>query len=240
MIPKIIHYCWFGRREKPKLAEKCIESWKKFCPDFEIIEWNEDNCDYLSMPFMEQAYNSKKFAFVSDVMRLIVLEKYGGVYFDTDVEVIKDITPLLYDEGFMGFENERFVSSGLVTATVPHHPVIREMIEEYKKLSFNELSQDMSAAACPYLNSGVLERFGLIRNGQEQIVSGIHIYPVEWFNPLDSATNKLNKTENTYSIHWYSMSWLPESVRIRSAFTRLCRRLFGVHCFDSLKKLMHR
>ena len=89
MIPKIIHYCWFGRGEKPELAKKCIASWKKFCPDFEICEWNEDNCDYLAMSFMAEAYAAKKYAFVSDVMRLIVLEQYGGVYFDTDVEVVR-------------------------------------------------------------------------------------------------------------------------------------------------------
>ena len=90
MIPKIIHYCWFGRGEKPELAKKCIARWKKFCPDFEIREWNEDNCDYLAMPFMAEAYAAKKYAFVSDVMRLIVLEQHGGVYFDTDVEVTRD------------------------------------------------------------------------------------------------------------------------------------------------------
>ena len=97
MIPKIIHYCWFGGGEKPAVAKKCIESWKKFCPDFEIHEWNEDNCDYLAIPFMAEAYQAKKYAFASDVMRLMVLEQYGGVYFDTDVEVIRDISELLKD-----------------------------------------------------------------------------------------------------------------------------------------------
>ena len=124
MIPKIIHYCWFGRGEKPELAKKCIASWKKSCPDFEIREWNEDNCDYLSIPFMAEAYAVKKYAFVSDVMRLIVLEQYGGVYFDTDVEVVRDISPLLDDEGFIGFENDQFVNSGQVMAAKAHHPVI--------------------------------------------------------------------------------------------------------------------
>ena len=103
MIPKIIHYCWFGRGEKPELAKKCIASWRRFCPDFEIREWNEDNCGDLSIPFMAEAYAAKKYAFVSDVMRLVVLEQYGGVYFDTDVEVLRDISPLLEDEGFIGF-----------------------------------------------------------------------------------------------------------------------------------------
>ena len=135
MIPKIIHYCWFGRGEKPELAKKCIASWEKFCPDFEIREWNEDNCDYLAMPFMAEAYAAKKYAFVSDVMRLVVLEQYGGVYFDTDVEVLRDISPLLDDEGFIGFENDQYVASGLTIAAEAHHPVIQAMIEE-KKLPY--------------------------------------------------------------------------------------------------------
>ena len=204
MIPKIIHYCWFGRGEKPELAKKCIASWKKFCPDFEIREWNEDNCDYLAMPFMAEAYAAKKYAFVSDVMRLVVLERYGGMYFDTDVEVLRDISPLLDDEGFIGFENDQYVASGLTIAAEAHHPVIQAMIEEYKKM---------------------MGRFGLARSGQEQLVAGIHVYPADYFNPLDSVTGKLTKTKNTYSIHWYSMSWLPKRKQIRAKIGRVIRRI---------------
>lgn len=225
MIPKIIHYCWFGRGEKPELAKKCIASWRKFCPDFEIREWNEDNCDYLAMPFMAEAYAAKKYAFVSDVMRLIVLEQYGGVYFDTDVEVLRDITPLLNDEGFIGFENDRYVNSGQAMAMVAHQPVVQVMIEEYKKLHFVKPDSSMAPVGCPHLNTDVLERFGLERNGQEQVVAGIHVYPADWFNPLDSTTGELNKTPNTYSIHWYSMSWLPKQKRFRVRLFRYLRRL---------------
>ena len=225
MIPKIIHYCWFGRGEKPELAKKCIASWKKSCPDFEIREWNEDNCDYLAMPFMAEAYAAKKYAFVSDVMRLIVLEQYGGVYFDTDVEVLRDITPLLNDEGFIGFENDRYVNSGQVMAMVAHQPVVQVMIEEYKKLHFVKPDGSIAPVGCPHLNTDVLERFGLERNGQEQVVAGIHVYPADWLNPLDSTTGKLNKTPNTYSIHWYSMSWLPKRVRLKAKLGRILRRV---------------
>ena len=225
MIPKIIHYCWFGRGEKPELAKKCIASWKKFCPDFEIREWNEDNCDYLAMPFMAEAYAAKKYAFVSDVMRLIVLEQYGGVYFDTDVEVVRDISPLLNDEGFIGFEINRFVNSGQVMAAVPHQPVVQAMIEEYKKMHFTNADGSLNAVGCPHLNTDVMERFGLARNGQEQLVAGIHVYPVDWFNPLDSVTGKLTKTENTYSIHWYSMSWLPKRTQMKAKLGRIVRRI---------------
>ena len=225
MIPKIIHYCWFGRGEKPELAKKCIARWKKFCPDFEIREWNEDNCDYLAMPFMAEAYAAKKYAFVSDVMRLIVLEQHGGVYFDTDVEVVRDISPLLDDEGFIGFENEQYVNSGQVVAAEAHHPVIQAMIEEYKKLHFTNADGSLNTVGCPRLNTDVMERFGLVRNGQEQLVAGIHVYPADYFNPLDSVTGKLTKTENTYSIHWYSMSWLPKRTQIRARIGRVIRRI---------------
>lgn len=225
MIPKIIHYCWFGRGEKLELAKKCIASWKRFCPDFEIREWNEDNCDYLAMPFMAEAYAAKKYAFVSDVMRLVVLEQYGGVYFDTDVEVVRDISPLLNDEGFIGFENNRFVNSGQVMAAVPHQPIVQAMIDEYKKLHFANADGSLNAVGCPHLNTDVLERFGLIRNGQEQIVAGIHVYPDDYFNPMDSTTGKLTKTENTYSIHWYSMSWLPKRTQMKAKLGRIVRRI---------------
>lgn len=224
MIPKIIHYCWFGRGEKPALAKKCIASWHKFCPDFEIREWTEDNCDYLAMPFMAEAYATKKYAFVSDVMRLIVLEQYGGVYFDTDVEVVRDISSLLDDEGFIGFENGEYVASGLTIAAVAHHPVIQAMIDEYKKLRYVQPDGSITPVACPHLNSDVMERFGLVCNGQEQVVAGIHVYPEDYFNPMDSTTGKLTKTENTYSIHWYSMSWFPKSTQIRVKIGRLIRR----------------
>ena len=231
MIPKIIHYCWFGRGEKPELAKKCIASWKKFCPDFEIREWNEDNCDYLAMPFMAEAYAAKKYAFVSDVMRLVVLEQYGGVYFDTDVEVLRDISPLLDDEGFVGFENEQKVASGLAIAAEAHHPVIQAMIEEYKTLHFTNADGSLNTVGCPRLNTDVMECFGLVRNGQEQMVAGIRVYPADYFNPLDSVTGKLTKTENTYSIHWYSMSWLPKHIRLRSQVVRFCKRTFGRDIF---------
>ena len=238
MIPRIIHYCWFGRGEKPELAKKCIASWKKFCPDFEIREWNEDNCEYLAMPFMAEAYAAKKYAFVSDVMRLVVLEQYGGVYFDTDVEVVRDITPLLVGEGFIGFENDGFVNSGQVIAAVSQHPVIQAMIEEYKKLHFTNADGTINAVGCPHLNTDVMERFGLVPNGREQVVAGIHVYPADFFNPLDSATGKLVKTENTYSIHWYSMSWLPKRVRIKAKLGRLWRRMWRTA--KRLPVLMHK
>ena len=177
------------------------------------------------MPFMAEAYAAKKYAFVSDVMRLLVLEQYGGVYFDTDVEVVRDISPLMDDEGFIGFENDQYVASGLTIASVPHHPVVQAMIEEYQNLHFVNADGITNAVGCPHLNTDVMEHFGLVRNGQEQTVAGIHVYPADFFNPLDSVTGKLAKTENTYSIHWYSMSWLPWYKQIKVKIGRIYRRM---------------
>ena len=227
MIPKIIHYCWFGRGEKPELAKKCIASWRKFCPDFALREWNEDNCDVRAMPFMAEAYDAGKFAFVSDVVRLLVLEKFGGVYLDTDVEILQDFSPLLHDKGFLGFENENFVNSGQGMAAEAHHPVVQAMLAEYQTLHFRNPDGSLNAVGCPRLNTDVLERFGLVRNGQEQVVAGLRIYPADRFNPLDSATGRLNKTDHTYSIHWYAMSWLPRRARLKARLGRLARRITG-------------
>ena len=178
------------------------------------------------MPFMAEAYAAKKYAFVSDVMRLIVLEQYGGVYFDTDVEVVRDISPLLDDEGFIGFENDQYVASGLTIAAAAHQPVIQAMIAEYRKLHYVQPDGSVTPVGCPHLNSDVMECFGLVRNGQEQIIAGIHVYPEDYFNPMDSTTGKLTRTENTYSIHWYSMSWQPWYRQIRVKIGRVIRRMF--------------
>lgn len=172
-----------------------------------------------------ETYAAKKYAFVSDVMRLLVLEQYGGVYFDTDVEAVRDIAPLMDDEGFIGFENDQYVASGLTIASVPHHPVVQAMIEEYRKLHFTNADGTTNAVGCPHLNTDIMERYGLVRNGQEQTVAGIHVYPADFFNPLDSVTGKLTKTENTYSIHWYSMSWLPWYKQIKVKIGRIYRRM---------------
>ena len=158
-------------------------------------------------------------------MRLTVLEQYGGVYFDTDVEVLRDISPLLDDEGFIGFENDQYVASGLTIAAEAHHPVIQAMIEEYKKLHFAGDDGSVTLVGCPHLNTDVMERFGLVRNGKEQVVSGIHVYPEDYFNPMDSVTGKLTRTKNTYSIHWYSMSWIPKRTQIRAKIGRVIRRI---------------
>lgn len=225
MLPKMIHYCWFGGNEKPELAKKCIASWMKHCPEFELREWNEDNFSLDDCPqYVRDAYAAKKYAYVTDYVRLCVLHRHGGFYMDTDVELIRKLDGLLEDTGIIGFENHQFVNSGQMLAAEAGHPVLREMMDRYEKIEFYKADGSMYLLGCPHVNTEVLVRHGLVRNGQEQKVAGFHIYPADWFNPLDSATGELIKTANTVSIHWYSMSWVPLWKRIRVKVLRRIRR----------------
>lgn len=225
MLPKTIHYCWFGGNEKPELAQKCITSWMKHCPDFELREWNEDNFSLDDCPqYVRDAYAAKKYAYVTDYVRLCVLHRHGGFYMDTDVELIRKLDGLLEDTGIIGFENHQFVNSGQMLAAEAGHPVLREMMDRYEQIEFYKADGSMHLLGCPHVNTEVLVRHGLVCNGQEQKVAGFHIYPADWFNPLDSATGELIKTANTVSIHWYSMSWVPVWKRIRVKVLRRIRR----------------
>lgn len=233
MLPKIIHYCWFGGNEKPDAAQKCIASWRTYSPDYEIREWNEENIFLEDCPeYVKDAYAAKKYAYVSDFVRLKVLYDHGGFYMDTDVELLKSLDAFLSDEGVIGFENDNFVNSGQMLAARAEHPVLEEMMVRYNDMDFYREDGTMNLLACPYVNTDVLAGHGLVRNGREQMVAGFHVYPADWFNPLDSATGELNKTHNTVSIHWYSMSWIPAWRRVRVRIMRKVRRL--------LKKLRHR
>lgn len=228
MIPKKIHYCWFGRGEKPKLAKKCIASWKKYCPDYEIIEWNEDNFDIDTNAYTRMCYDQKKYAFLTDYVRLIVVQKYGGIYFDTDVEVVRNFDDLLDCSAFFGFETEEYINTGLGFGAEKENEIVGQMIREYDHL----LDGKNGMIGCPTLNTEALLKFGLIQSGEKQRIGKAVVYPTDFFNPMDSATGKLNKTENTYSIHWYSMSWLPKNMQIKSKITRVFHRFFGVNCFS--------
>lgn len=207
MIPKKIHYCWFGGNQKPESVQKCINSWKKYCPDYEIIEWNESNFDIHCMPFVEQAIEAKKYAFASDVARLMVVYENGGLYFDTDVEVVKNFDDLLNNKAFLGFENNEYVASGLGFGSEAGVAFFKEHIDVYKDEVFINDDGSFNMLGCPRVATKLLVEKGLVQNNQEQIVDGVRIYPADYFNPYDSVTGKLDKTDNTYSIHWYDASW---------------------------------
>ena len=232
MIPKIIHYCWFGGNPKPKLAEKCIASWKKYCPDWQIIEWNESNFDVNQNGYTKMCIEQRKYAFLSDYVRLKVVAEHGGVYFDTDVELLRRIDDLLANEAFFGFEVPEFVNSGQGFGSVAHGTAIEAMLREYDFL----LDGTQGIRGCPELNTSALEKLGLVKDGSLQTVAGALILPIEYLNPLESATGRLRKTHNTYSVHWYHASWMTWRQKLRSAITRPIHRIFGVDCFKWLKK----
>ncbi|MBR1675819.1 MAG: glycosyl transferase [Clostridia bacterium] len=231
MIPKKIHYCWFGRGEKSKLAKKCIDSWKKFCPDYEIIEWNEDNFDVSFNAYTNMCYENKKYAFLTDYLRLLIIEKHGGIYFDTDVEIIKSFNDLLSNPSFFGFETDYFVNTGEGFGAEAGNIVVRQMIEEYKEL----LDGEHGTIGCPHLNTRALEKFGLQHNGQYQDLGQAVVFPADYFNPYDDPTGRLKKTKNTYSIHWYGKSWLSKGAILRSKLTKPLHRLLGTDFFHKKK-----
>ena len=235
MIPKKIHYCWFGRGEKPKLAEKCIASWKKFCPDYEIIEWNEDNFDLDYNGFTRYCYDNKKWAFLSDFARLVVVAEHGGIYFDTDVELLKKPDGLLQYEAFYGFENDSHIATGLGFGAEANHPTILSMKEQYAKIRPND-DGTYPMIVCPALNTAGLLPFGLVLDGTRQNVGGAEILPADWLNPYDDPTGRLNKTKNTVSVHWYSKSWMSKGKILRSTLTKPLHRVFGVDAFKRFRR----
>lgn len=235
MIPKHIHYCWFGRGEKPKLAERCIASWKKFCPDYEITEWNEDSFDISAYPYAKYCLDNKKWAFLSDFVRLAVVNRFGGIYFDTDVEVIKPFDRLLEYGAFYGFENNDNVATGLGFGAEAGHITVSAMEKEYLSLT-PDADGTFPTVTCPLLNTKALVPLGLEKNGRLQTVAGAIILPTEYLNPYDDPTGRLLKTDNTYSIHWYSKSWMSRSTILRSRLTKPFHRVFGKDCFKGLKK----
>ena len=239
MIPKKIHYCWFGRSEKPKLAEKCIERWKKYCPDYEIIEWNEDNFDINSNQYVKEAYENKKFAFVTDYVRLFALVNNGGIYMDTDVEVVRSLDEFLFHEAFSGFEEGAWIPTGLM-ACEKNFPLFNEYLSYYDDAKFINEDGSLNMTTNTFTITLMTEKYGLKRNGQFQIIQGFALYPREVFCPLDNATGALHKNEQTAAIHWFSKSWLPTRIRYRSKITRVFHRYFGVDCFKWIKKILNK
>ncbi len=239
MIPKMIHYCWFGRNPLPKSVNKCIASWCRFFPDYEIKEWNEDNFDVNIIPYTREAYALKKYAFVSDYARFYILYHYGGLYFDTDVEVIRPMEDILARGAFMGIEQDASlvgVAPGLGLGASSGLEVYREILSYYECLHY------VDAEGCPLPGTVVshttrlLQQHGFILENTLQQIAGVWIYPNDYFNPLEDATGKLNITKNTRSIHWYSKTWMDNYGPVRTWVTRWVHRIFGINSLGWLKR----
>ena len=215
MIPKIIHYCWFGNNPKTKLAKKCIKSWKKYCPGYQIIEWNESNFDISLAPlYVRQAYEHKKWAFVTDYVRLYAMFYYGGIYMDTDVEVIKPLDKFLIHQAFSGFEDEINIPTGIM-ASEKGFPLFKIFLDYYQDKSFINRDNTLDVTTNVTIITKICKEKGLNPNNTFQVIEGFALYPNDYFCPIDYDTKILKKTENTCTIHWFSGSWLTKKEKER-------------------------
>lgn len=212
MIPKKLHYCWFGGNPKPPIIQKCMKSWRKFLPDYEFCEWNESNFDIHICAYVEQAYAAKKWAYVSDYCRFYVLNKYGGVYVDTDVEFVKNIDELLNTK-FMGFAHDDIVASGLIMATTSDDWYCQELLKTYEGENF-VFDDPSKILAIGRRGTEIFVNHGLRLDGSKQIVNDYTIYPEYMFNPTRGDRHyKLDP--RAYSIHHYAATWFPKGAKFR-------------------------
>lgn len=235
MIPRVIHYCWFGHNPKPKLIIKCIESWKKYCPDWEIKEWNEDNYDVYTNEYTKAAYEDKKWAFVSDYARFDVLNKYGGVYFDTDVELLKSIPEyLMEEEAFTGFETSDKVAPGLVYGSIANQKILQKVLKKYDESKFTDIEN-----VCVAL-TGILKQEGLRGDNTDQTVDGVRILPTEYFGCFNHEIQTYEKTPNTVSIHHYHASWVSWHHILKFKIIKIAAKILGKNRYLRVKNAIKR
>lgn len=235
-IPRVIHYIWFGRKAKSKEVKKCIASWRRYCPGYKIVEWNESNYDIRKNQYMYEAYQAKKWAFASDYARYDIIYQYGGIYLDTDVELVSSMELVLQDMMFMGFLENRRVNSGLGFGSVSGNPIIKEILQYYEGRSFYKTNGQMDLRNCNHNETKVLVKHGLLRNGKEQWLDYVHVYPQEYFNPKGEVPS-----EKTISVHHFSGSWTSIAHRTRRKKNLFLQKnlrrtsaLYVIHITDNL------
>jgi len=235
MIPKIIHYIWLGGKPLPKIAEKCIKSWKKYCPDYEIKRWDESNLDLNKYAFAKDAYDARKFAFASDVFRTDILFNEGGIYFDIDVELIKPIDKLLEkSDCIFGFETSNLLNPGLFCASVKGNYDLERILEIYKKTKF-DTNKLINLTVCEIYTS-YFEKKGLRRDNLTQEIEGTIFYASEYFGPKSLSDGKIRKTKNTVAIHHFIASWQTKSNKFKSKILQLIKRILGEKTVNKLKR----
>jgi hypothetical protein len=217
MIPRVIHYCWFGKNSMPPLAAKCIDSWKKYLPDYKLILWNEHNFDINSVRYVKEAYSVRKYAFMTDYVRLYILNHFGGIYMDTDVEVLKRLDDLLHLPGFTGFESENNVPTGII-ASEPKNEWIKEQLTWYENKHFlnPDGTPDLTSNVQIISKNMAVNGFEL-RNSYQVYKNCMHFFPTDYFCPK-SRSGKISITPNTYCIHHFAASWLPWHLKLKKLF----------------------
>ncbi|MBQ8958957.1 MAG: glycosyl transferase [Bacteroidales bacterium] len=239
MIPKTIHYCWFGRGEMPEMVQKCVASWHRFMPDWEYRLWNEDNFDVNSVPYTKEAYEAKKYAFVSDYVRLWALYNEGGLYIDVDFEVYKPFDDLLCWDAFAGFEGSKH--SPLMTAVIAsrnHGAWVKEQLDAYSGRHFVKDDGSFDVTTNVQFITAIMQGNGFVADGKEQDYLDLHVFPVDYFCPRQT-TGEYIRTENTYCEHLGLGSWAGQSSgwkatvaktvgpRNMTRLIKLKRKLFG-------------
>lgn len=219
-IPKTIHYCWFGGKPLPADVEKCIRTWKKICPDYEIKRWDESNVPIEEFPFAKAAYDAKAWAFVSDFVRLKVIYEHGGIYLDTDVEVVKSLDPMLKYSCFLARQQSGEVNTGLGFGAEKGNSVIQAMLSEYEKTTFEQ--EKMEELACPILNTNVLKEQGFTKTAEPELLNNVMVLSPEYMDPYSSGSQVANLfCDKTISIHHYSATWTSGSQRTKRKIARL-------------------
>ena len=208
IIPKIIHYMWLGNKPIPDKLKLCIESWRKYCPDYEIIRWDESNYDVHKNKFISQAYDNKLYGFVPDFARLDILYQYGGIYMDTDVELLRGVDDLLYQEAFCSVEKWQVINFGGCSGAVKGHRSLEPFLEKWESRSLVREDGSLDDLSSGYIDTKVALDHGYIINGKNQTVNGMNIYTYDYFHPYDYMTGKVEKTDDTFSVHHFNGGWL--------------------------------
>ena len=245
MIPKIIHYCWYGQNEIPEDIKYYIDTWKKYCPDYKIICWNENNTNLNENKYLKQAYDAKKYAFVTDYMRLKVLSEYGGIYMDTDIELCKSLDEYLHHRAFIGCQDEDVFSTGLIGAEA-NHPWIAKLFEHYNDLEFINNDGTYNLTPNTICITEITEDFynWKFKNELQYLNDDICVYPVEYFCCKNWITGKIEKSSETVAIHHYKGSWLSEEDKRRSKYhlmkKNLIIKLIGKNNLEKAKSLRNK
>lgn len=232
MIPKVIHYCWFGGNEKSQLIKNCMKSWREYCPDYKIVEWNEGNFDIQINAYVEEAYRLKKWAYVSDYVRFYVLYNNGGIYLDTDVQLLKPIDTLVEKGNFDGFANDRIVNTGLIMCCEKGDWLCKEVLDSYRGEAFVWNDDPSKMFAIGRRVTSILKLHGLAEDGTLQNIGNYTIYPKYYFNPTDGDMN-VKIDERAFSVHHFAATWFPLSKKIKNSI----RRFIGHRRMEQLKNL---
>ena len=239
-IPKIIHYCWFGRSEKPEIVKRCIKSWKNVLTDYEIIEWNEDNFDINSNKYVKEAYENKKYAFVSDYVRVKVLYNMGGIYLDTDVEVYKSLDEFLEEESFWGFEEKNYIATSTIGARSGNR-LIKQFLDFYEGKSYTEMAKDVETSTNVQIVTRIFKEIGFEMNGERQSIDNIGtIYPQEYFSPYDYINYYDKKTDKTYTMHHFYKSWISPKDKIKSNIKIVLAKIVGGKNIARIRSIVQR